>query len=80
MMLMKEIKRNYFDEKLKECRRFARIDQRRLADLCNVSLSTVKKWESGDTRPTPAHMEALKMAFGKLPEHLMIELLNEYKK
>lgn len=42
---------NKFSERLKEVRIENKINQKRLAELCNVQQSCVSKWERGVTLP-----------------------------
>ena len=42
---------NKFAERLKEVRRENNINQKQLAELCNVQQSCVSKWERGLTLP-----------------------------
>lgn len=73
-------KDNSFKKKLKECRRYANIDQESLAELCKLSISTIKKWEGGATRPTPCNMIILsKILSGRITEDMLKELMEAYK-
>lgn len=82
MMIFEQNERkkdNNFKKKLKECRRYANIDQESLSELCKLSISTIKKWESGATRPTPCHMTILsKILSERIPNDMLKELTEAY--
>ena len=45
-------------------RKIANITQRRLAECCNVSESTVINWEKGRTEPTVSQAQMISKATG----------------
>lgn len=59
-------------EKIKYYREKQKIGQEHLAKLAHISVSTIRKYESGDRKPKKAHLERLAHAL-----HLGISLLSD---
>ena len=49
---------------LPAARKMANLTQKQLADICNVSESTVCNWEKGRTEPTVSQARAICAAVG----------------
>ena len=54
-------------EKIRKLRIEAGLLQRELAEILDVSTSTIKHWESGRQQPDPEHLKALCEYFGEQP-------------
>lgn len=73
-----EGKENSFGKAIKAARRAAGLDQESLALLVGVSVSAVKKWESGNCRPTPTNITKLTAVLSSIPEEYKAALTESY--
>ncbi len=73
-------KENRFGKAIKAARRAAGLDQESLSLLVGVSVSAVKKWESGNCRPTPTNVTKLTAVFSSLPEEYKEAITEGYAK
>ena len=81
MMMLYEIKKeNGFGKAIKAARRAAGLDQESLALLVGVSVSAVKKWESGNCRPTPTNITKLAAVLHSIPEEYKTAITEGYTK
>lgn len=73
-------KENSFGKAIKAARRAAGLDQESLALLVGVSVSAVKKWESGNCRPTPTNITKLTAVLSSIPEEYKTAITESYTK
>lgn len=60
-----------FCDKLKECRKQKKLSQQALADILNVSQSTVGNWESGSREPDFNTLKVIAEFFGVTIDYLL---------
>lgn len=72
--------KNTFAKAVREARRAAGFDQESFALLVNVSISTIKKWEAGNCRPTPTNISKMIAVLAGIPEEYKEAIINEYAK
>ena len=65
---------------IRAARRAAGFDQESLALLVGVSVSAVKKWESGNCRPTPTNITKLTAVLHSIPEEYKTAITEGYTK
>lgn len=70
---------NTFSEAFKKARRMAMFDQGDIAEKVGVTVQCVRRWEKGETKPTPKHMKKLTEALISIPIQCVRELLEAYK-
>ena len=80
MIYESDKKGNSFGKAIKAARRAAGFDQESLALLVGVSVSTVKKWEAGNCRPTPTNITKLTAVLSSVPDEYKEALTEGYTK
>jgi len=60
-----------FSDNLSKERTQRRLSQKQLADLCHVSLNTVKNWESGGSEPSISNLLELSKILGVTTDYLL---------
>lgn len=63
-----------FGERLREWRAAKFLTQQELADALEVNLSTVQKWEAGQTLPYPKTRRRMIEVLGVAPADLLVAL------
>lgn len=54
---------NSFGERIRRFRKIADLTQEELAEECEVSISTISRWEQGTLFPRGGHLEVLSKVF-----------------
>ena len=67
-----------FKEAFKQARRIAMLDQADIAEKMEVTIQCVRRWERGETRPTPKHMKKLVWILSNIPENYITDLMESY--
>ena len=70
---MSEIETNEIkiSEMIRQLRTDKGISQEMLADVCNVSMQAVSKWENGTSEPSTANLMALAKLYGVPVDELL---------
>lgn len=68
-----------FSETFKRARRMAMLDQADIAEKIGVTVQCVRRWERGETKPTPKHMKKLAEVLISIPIDYVRDLLEAYK-